>query len=209
MSHLFPETIETDRLRLELATPETVDLFAFYEICSSDPDLEEVTRYLTWDPHETPKETLEFLELVGKQYDENEGASYLLFPRDGENGAGKIAGGCGFDVDWEKRTMTLGMWLRKRFWGQGYSGERAAAFFELAFERLDLDLVAVTAHVDNENSNRAIERYVEAHGGGRDGLLRNWEIHGGEPVDCYRYSVSREEWLECEPAADVPFRDRP
>ncbi|MFC4248848.1 GNAT family N-acetyltransferase [Natribaculum luteum] len=193
MGSLFPETIETDRLRLE-AIHDVVDPLEYYEICSADPDIDEVTTYLTWDPHETPKETLEFLETVAEKYENGDGGSYLIRPREGEDGAGEIAGDAGFDVDWDRQTMTLGVWLRKRFWGRGYSGERAAALMYLAFERLDLELVAVTAHVDNEKSNRAIERYTEAHGGGRDGLLRNWRVQDGDPVDCYRYSVSREEW---------------
>ena len=216
MSDLFPQTIETDRLRLEALRPETVDLFELYEICSSDEGIDEITQYLTWDPHETPKDTLEFLEHVAEQREDNEGGSYLIRPREGEPDAGTIAGDCGFGVDWDKRTMELGIWLRKRFWGRGYSGERAAAFMTLAFERLDLELVAITADVENENSNRAIERYTEAHGGGRDGLLRNWQLVDGEPADMYRYSVSREEWREAtsretwhesDYAVDVTFRD--
>ncbi len=194
MSELFPETIETDRLRLEVATPETVEPLDLYEICSSDPHIDEITEYMTWDPHETPKETLEFLEHAADQRDENESASYLIYPREDEDGAGTIAGGAGFSVDWDTRTMRLGVWLRSRFWGRGYSGERAAAFMTLAFERLDLDLVAVIVHVDNEQSVRAIEKYIDAHGGSRDGQLRNWHPIGGEPADCYRYSVSSEEW---------------
>ncbi|MFC7240509.1 GNAT family N-acetyltransferase [Saliphagus sp. GCM10025317] len=212
MTTLFPETIETDRLRLEALHVDEIDadqLFDLYELCSSDPGIEEVTRYVTWDPHETPKATLEFLEYVSEQWDDSSGGSYAIYLRDGEDEASAFAGDAGFGIDWEKRTMTLGVWFRKRFWGRGYSGERAAAFMELAFERLDLELVAVTALVDNEKSNRAIERYTEAHGGGRDGLLRNWRVQDGEPIDLYRYSVSREEYRECEdrPDVDVSFSD--
>nr|WP_255191081.1 GNAT family protein [Natronobeatus ordinarius] len=196
MSELFPERIETDRLRLEALGPDAVDVLEFYEICSSDPAIEAITEYVTWDPHATPKETLEYLEGAAERREANEGASYLIRPREGEDGAGEIAGDAGVGVDWEKRTMGLGVWLRKRFWGRGYSGERAAALMNLAFEQLDLELVVADAHVDNERSNRAIERYTEAHGGGQDGLLRNWHVFDGEPVDCYRYSVSKEEWAE-------------
>ncbi|WP_254767631.1 GNAT family N-acetyltransferase [Salinilacihabitans rarus] len=210
MADLFPETIETDRLRLEALRPGTVDVFELYEVCSSDPAIDEITRYLAWDPHETPRDTLEFVEGVAEQRESHEGGSYLIRPREGDPGAGEIAGIAGFGVDWETRTMTLGVWLRKRFWGRGYSGERAAAFMGLAFGRLDLELVAITAHVDNEKSNRAIETYTEAHGGGRDGLLRNWRLQDGDPVDVYRYSVSHEEWRESATDEDVEvtFHDR-
>ena len=209
MVELFPRTIETERLRLEAIhrdSLETATLFEFYDICSSDPDIDEVTQYVTWDPHASPKETLEFVEAVSDKRDENEGTSYLIYPREGEAGAGEIAGGAGFGVDWEARTMTLGCWLRKRYWGRGYSGERAAAFMQLAFEVLDLELVAATADVANEKSNVAIERYTERHGGGRDGLVRNGAGIGDEPADVYRYTVSRDAYLESDPQkASVRF----
>lgn len=198
MAELFPETIETDRLRLEAADPDAVDVLKLYEICSSDPGIEDVTEYVTWEPHSTPKETLEFLEDVAEGREDGERASYVVSPREGEEGAGEVAGMAGFGVDWDRRTMTLGTWLRKRFWGRGYSGERAAAFMEVAFDRLDLECVAVCAAADNERSNRAIEKYVETHGGRREGLLQNWVVLD-DPVDCYRYTVSQEEW-EAKPS---------
>jgi len=110
-------------------------------------------------PHETKKETLEFLERGRERWEDNEAASYVIRPREGEDGAGEIAGFGGFSVDWEKRTAVLGTWLRKRFWGRGYSGERAAALVEVAFENLDLDLVAVSHLPENAQSQRAIEKY--------------------------------------------------
>ena len=205
MGDLIPETVETDRLRLEVVRSETVDTLEFYDVCSSDPDIEEITEYLTWDPHETPQDTLEYLERATERYESNEGASYLIRPREDEDGAGEIAGAGGFGIDWDRRTMTLGVWLRKRFWGRGYSGERAAAFVELAFDRLDLELVAVAAHVDNDRSNRAIEKYVEAYGGRREGRFRNHVVLNDEPVDCYRYSISRDEWAANPTDATVRF----
>lgn len=196
MSDLFPETIRTDRLRLERLESESVDVLDLYAICSADPGIEDVTQYVTWEPHETPKETQEFLEHVEAQREAHDGCTYRIVPRESEDDAGEFAGLAGFEVDWETRSMEPGIWLRKRFWGRGYSGERAAAFMHVAFDRLDLELVSVTAHVDNERSNRAVETYVSAHGGRREGVLRNFHAFDGEPVDCYRYTVAREEWLE-------------
>lgn len=53
--------------------------------------------------------------------------------------------------------------------GRGYSGERAGALLELAFDRLDLATVAVSHLPDNENSKRAVEKYVERFGGRYEG----------------------------------------
>ena len=205
MSDLFPETIVTDRLRMELVRPEHVDLFEFYEVAGNDPNIEAITEYMPWEPHATPNETREFVETVGEQYESGEGAAYVVRPRSGEPGAGEFAGTAGFGVEWDRHTLTPGTWLRTEFWGRGYSGERAAAMMDLAFDHLDLELVAVTAHVDNEKSNRAIEKYVESHGGRKEGVLRNWHVHDGDPADFYRYSVSNAEWAANPSDVTVEF----
>lgn len=192
---MFPRTIETDRLRLSARSPETVDLDECYRICSSDPGIDEVTEYVTWSPHETKRETLEFLERGQERREDREAASYVIRPREGEDGAGEIAGFGGFEVDWDRHTAILGTWLRKRFWGRGYSGERAAALVRVAFEELDLDVVAVSHHPDNEKSQRAIETYVDRLGGRREGRLRNHlTFVDGSVHDEVRYTITKEEW---------------
>lgn len=196
---MFPERIETDRLVLERFCEENVDLFEFYRVCSDADGVEEmaeVTRYMPWDPHVTVDESKEFVDRCEDQWEEGEAATYAIRPRKGEAGAGQFAGAGGLHLDWERRTARLGTWLRKRFWGRGYSGERAAALIEMAFDRLDLEVVAVTHHADNENSRRAIEKYVEAHGGRCEGRLRNWVPYGDEVADEYRYTITREEYRE-------------
>ena len=191
---MFPPRVETARLRLERCCRETVDLQEYYRICSSDPGIGAVTRFVPWDCHEHPKETAEFLDRKERQWDEAEKAPYVIRPRKGEPGAGEIAGQCGLRPNWDRRSATLNLWLRKRFWGRSYSGERAAAMLVLAFERLDLELVSVLHVVGNDNSRRAIEAYVDRFGGHRDGLLRNAIVVDDDPRDQYRYSISREEF---------------
>lgn len=196
---MFPERIETDRLILERLCHETLDVFEFYDICS-DADgpeaMDEVTRYMPWEPHQTLLESKEYIDGVEERWEEGEAAGYVVRPRDGEPGAGEYAGNAALHIDWDRRTGSLGTWLRKRFWGRGYSGERAGALMELAFERLDLELVSVSHHADNDQSRRAIEKYVEAHGGRCEGLLRNWLPHGDEVSDEYRYTISQAEYRD-------------
>lgn len=229
-SGLFPERVETDRLVLRRLSRETVDLHAFYDVCAHDEDIDEVTEYLTWDPHPHPESTREFVAAMEDAWDDGEVATYLVEPKgtargawttsigegsepqddasgpqhdasgpqhDASNprdGANTFAGGCGLTLDWERRTGTLGLWLRKRFWGRGYSGERAAALIRLAFEHLDLDLVAVAHEAGNENSRRAILKYVQHFGGRDEAHLRAAGVNDGEPVDHLRYTISRAEY---------------
>jgi len=192
---MFPETIETERLRFRPRWPEEVDVHECYAICSADPGIDEVTEYVTWSPHETIEETQEFLERGKSRWEDSEAAGYVIRPKGGEDGAGDVAGFTGFGIDWDKRTAVLGLWLRKRFWGRGYSGERAAALCEVAFDHLDLEIVAVSHHPDNEQSERAIEKYVDRFGGRREGVLRNQlEYLDGSVHDEVRYTISQAEW---------------
>lgn len=192
---MFSERLETERLVLERLCHDTVDVLEYYRLCSRhEAEIDEVTAFLTWDPHSTPKETKAFIDDVEQRWADAERAEYLIRPKPGEDGAGAIAGAKGIGIDWDRRSGELGTWLRKPFWGRGYSGERATALLELAFDRLDLELVSV-GHLDgNEQSKRAIEKYVEAHGGGYDGILRNWVPVGDEVRDLHRYTITREQY---------------
>ena len=191
---LFPTRIETDRLLLERLCHDNVDLEEYYCICSSEEAIDEITEYVTWSPHETLKETKEYIDTVESEWTDGDGASYLVRPLE-SSGADEIAGAAGLSIDWDRRAGTLGTWLRKPYWGRGYSGERAAALIKLAFERLDLDVIEVSHHPENEKSQRAIEKYIEAHDGRRDGVLRNGLVYlVGTVVDIVHYSITRDEY---------------
>ena len=194
---MFPEQLETERLVLERLCHDTVDVLEYYHLCSRhEDDIDEVTSHLTWDPHATLMETKTFIDGVEQRWTDAERAEYLIRPKSGEEGAGEIAGATGIGIDWDRRTGELGTWLRKPFWGRGYSGERAAALLELAFDRLDLEVVSVGHLTGNEKSKRAIEKYVEAHGGQYDGILRNWVPMGDEVRDLHRYTITREQYWD-------------
>jgi RimJ/RimL family protein N-acetyltransferase len=192
---LFPATMASARLRYEAIRPETFDPSEMYEHVREDaPAVTRITEYLTWNPHPTPKATAEFVAHAGEEFEANEGAHYAIYPTEGDL-AGAFVGTTGITVEWDRRLATFGLWLRPDVWGNGYSGERAARLFELAFDRLDLDVVAVQHVVGNERSARAIEKYVARFGGRREGLLRNHTLgNDGEPYDMVRYTVSAEEW---------------
>jgi ribosomal-protein-alanine N-acetyltransferase len=191
---MFPERIETDRLVLEQLTSD--NLFEIYEHANYKAEaIDEITRYVTWSPHRSLKETHDMIAQQEENWDEGEGATFVVRPRDGEENAGEFGGMTGIGIDWECRTAELGLWLRKSLWGRGYSAERAAALMTLAFERLDLDLVAVSHDPDNEQSERAIRKYIEAHGGQREGHLRKTIAFQDESVhDEIRYSITQEEY---------------
>lgn len=116
---------------------------------------------------------------------------------DGLHSNRAYAGAGGLIIDWDTQTGYPAIWLRKTFWGRGYSAERASAIIELAFERLDLDLVAVPVQDGNDTSRRAVEKYIESHGGQYDGIVRNATVRpDGNIIDHHRYTVSNEQYQQ-------------
>lgn len=226
---MFPEVVETERLRLERLCHDRLDAFEYYQLLSEEDALEAVVEYMPWQPHDHPKETFDYVDRSERQWDDGEKARWSIRLREGEDGteaagaaedgseaagaaedgteaagasedgAGVIAGQTGLEPHWDRSLATSGIWLRKRFWGREYSGERAAALMHVAFEVLDLEMLSVTHAVGNDRSRRAIEKYVERFGGHREGTLRNWIPFDDGPRDAVRYTVSREEYRANRP----------
>ena len=194
MEGLFPTSIDTERLRLEVVDADATDVFEHFDAFADDPDPETVYEHVPLDPPTTPADSREFLERAASNRREASSVTYLIRPRSGEPGAGEIAGSTTLFVSWDRLTAEPGILLRKPFWGRGYAGERATALISLAFDRLDLTCFAVSCVASNEHSRRAIERYVDAHGGRYEGLLRNAHAIGDGPVDLHRYTISRAEY---------------
>lgn len=205
---MLPERLETERLRFVRLCRENFDPVDLYRYYSRHSDtVREETEHLTWTPHETPKETRDLVVGAERRWDDGEAATYALVPRASEDGAGEFAGTTDLDLDWEKRTGIFAVWLRKPFWGRGYSGERAGTLLKLAFDYLDLELASAGYLSGNDNSKRAIEKYVERFGGQYDGVLRNWVPTDEGVRNLHRYTVTREQWernRDAGPEVTVP-----
>jgi ribosomal-protein-alanine N-acetyltransferase len=193
---VFPETLTTGRLRFERLCREYVPVDEYYTLVGreANPTVEEELRYIPRGPVETVGAAADRLEEFERRWDARERAEYALRPRDGEPGSGDLAGTAGLIFAWDRRLAKLAVRLRKRFWGRGYSGERADALLELAFDSLDLDCVAIPVHAGNERSRRAVESYVDRWNGRHEGLLRNDGARSDGPVDRHRFTVTHEEY---------------
>lgn len=192
----FPDSLETDRLRLERLRRATTPVRELNRYMSADASgMGEVSEYVPWDPHRSVAETRDYLAEVDREWRRGERATYRLSPTGGPD-AGEFAGITSLTVDREHRTGELALWLRKPFWGRGYSGERAAALLRLAFDDLDLDLVGVSHQEGNENSKRAIRRYIGAYGGQFADVLHDFQPTPDGARDLHRYTVSREQYRD-------------
>jgi RimJ/RimL family protein N-acetyltransferase len=173
----------------ELRPLSGADVFEIYERFAADrEDAAEVFAHVPQEPFDTLDDAAGWVEDAEENWSEAEVAHYAVYHE------GDLVGMAGLVLDWDRRTGTLGVILAKRFWGQGLAGECADALTEVAFETLDLELVAIGFEEGNEKSKSVIEAFAERHGGGKDAVLRNWTPVGDEVIAHHRYTVTREAW---------------
>ncbi|WP_439027215.1 GNAT family N-acetyltransferase [Haloarchaeobius sp. DT45] len=205
MTDLFPERIETERLNLVHESPDSTDVFERYEPMNTENANPEAFEHIPIEPFEHPQEAREFLASRTDRWNSGNAGTYVVRPKPGEDGAGEPAGEAELFAIWDRRTAYFTFGLRKPFWGRGYSGERADAFVVLTFDRLDLDVVSVSHTVANEQSRRAIGKYIDRWNGQRDAVLRNGHVIDGDPHDVVQYSITREDYEASDVEPDVRF----
>lgn len=189
---MFPETIETDSLTLNPLRETYVDVFDLYDLFAEESEgVADVFEYVPQEPYTSVKDARDRLGKAETAWEEADAAQYAVYTADDD-----LIGYAALSIEWERRTGTLGFILAKPYWGQGYAGECSMALIELAFNRLDLELVAIGYEEGNERSQRAVEKFIDAVGGQYDGVLRNWTPIGDEIADHHRYTVTQGQYQQ-------------
>jgi [ribosomal protein S5]-alanine N-acetyltransferase len=171
------QPLETDRLRIRRLVPgDTEDVAAYL----ADP---EVTTYLP-EGRLTTEQTLAFVtENVGDEW-----RALALLRR----GNDRLIGHMLFHPWFAPRTFEVGWVLDRRFHGNGYASEAAAALLGYGFKDLGLHRIIATCQPENVASYRVMEKI----GMRREGWFRKC-IHRGDNTwwDELFYALLAEEWF--------------
>ena len=142
--------LETDRLLLRPFAPE--DAEAMYTVWCADP---EVTRYLTWNPHESLEVTRKVLGGWISEYEKPERLNFAVVLRQ----TGELMGG--IDVvgylGGVNGTPVIGYVLGRKYWNHGYMTEACRKVLEHLFS-LGYPEVRIDAMPENTGSIRVIEK---------------------------------------------------
>lgn len=140
-------TIDTERLILRpFAYSDATDVFNGW---TSD---DEVTKYLTWNTHESIDVTKKIIDLWVSQYEKPERINFAIVLKE-EN---KLIGGIDV-VGYIDGMPVIGYVLSRKYWGYGYMTEACQKVVELLFS-LGHKIVRIDAVVDNLGSNKVIEK---------------------------------------------------
>ena len=139
--------LETDRLRLRKIRRE--DALAIYNGWACDP---EVTRYLTWEPHESVIVTEQIVDHWLAEYDKPDTFRYGI-----ERKADGALMGMIDVVGYHHGNPVIGYCSGRAYWGNGYMTEALGAVTEMLFAE-GYDTIVIEAAADNIGSNRVIQK---------------------------------------------------
>ena len=172
-----PERIETERLILR--KPRMDDSVAIFAGWTRDT---EVTRYLTWRPHERLEQTEEFVRGCLLAWDGQVRFPYSITPREDDSPIGII------DPRVEGHKVGIGYGMVRSHQGHGYMTEATRAIIDWAFQQPGIYRVYATTDVENVASQRVLEKA----GMQREGLLQRYIVHpniSDVPRDSYIYAI--------------------
>jgi len=185
-----PETIQTERLLLRKACRE--DAPAIFNAYAQNP---EVTRYMTWKPHNNIQETEQFLSACEELWRSGKDFAYAVTLKENKALIGMFA------VHPMNLKIEVGYGMARSFWGKGYMTEVLRAVIDWAWAQPDIFRVQAICDVENIGSARVMEKA----GMTREGVLRRYILHpniSDEPRDVYMYAIVKQTQAPTQPPSN-------
>ena len=178
-----PPTLTTERLILcKIVSEHASDMYEYS--CDS-----EVTRYLTWSPHSSLKETERYIKLLQRKYADGTFNDWGLVLKD----TGKFIGTCGYtSFDKAENKGEVGYVLAKDYWGKGLAAEAVKAVMHFGFEKFGLDSFCAKHMEGNDASGRVMQKC----GMKFENMYRHSMFIKGEFKNIVVYNITKDEFYK-------------
>jgi len=185
IENIFKElpTLYTKSLMLRKITLEDAqDIFEY----SKDP---EVTRFVTWEPHKSIDDSINFLKSVIQRYENNEPSDWGIIYKENN----KFIGTCGYVLWVPVHSLAETAYaLSREYWGKGLVTEAVKEIIKHGFEKMNLNRIYARCFVENIGSQKVLEKV----GMKFEGILRKQLFIKGTFRDMKIYSILRKEYYE-------------
>ncbi|MGM9602615.1 MAG: GNAT family N-acetyltransferase [Faecousia sp.] len=182
LTHKGTQTIETPRLILRRAIRE--DAEPMFRNWASDP---EVTKYLTWPPHESIEVTQKRLEIWLAEYDRNDHYQWMIVLKGLGESIGSISVVCQNDRTEEAE---IGYCIGSRWWHRGIMTEALSAVIEYLFEEVGMNRVAARHDPNNPHSGGVMRKCGMKY----EGTTRSSDRNNQGLCDAAHYAILRADW---------------
>lgn len=149
-NHIGTAYLTTERLVLRRFRGS--DATDMYERWASDP---EVTRFLTWEPHASLRESERIINGWVADY---ENPSTYVWAIALKEDSDRPIGGIAAHPDLANDSVAIGYSLGRDWWGRGIITEAASRLVEYFFDDIHVNRIEITCDPDNGGSRRVAEK---------------------------------------------------
>lgn len=175
----FP-TIKTKNLTLRKIRISDID--DLYDYCKRP----ESSRYSNWSPHESKKETRDFVYWLQARYIKKQCFTFCVEYN------GRVIGTASFmNFDENFGTVEIGYGINSDYWHKGLGKQIVSALVGFAFKRLELHRVYAKVMPENVASAALLQKCGFTY----EGIARKSEFIKGKYIDVATYAILKEEYL--------------
>ena len=150
MKHFGTKNLETQRLILRrFKVSDSKDMFLNW---AND---ESVTKFLTWEPHQSIEETKQLLVEWVKSYNKSDYYQWGIVLKEEDVLIGSIAA---VKTDEELNIAEIGYCMGKKWWGKGIMAEALKRVIEFFFDEVEVKKVVAKHYIDNINSGKVMKK---------------------------------------------------
>ena len=186
MEHKGTVRIETDRLVLRRLVIEDAEIMFANWVTE-----EQVTKFLSWQPHKNIQETRGFLEQWIESYVNDDFYFWTIELKENHDCVGDISV---VNLDEATGSVELGYGIGSRWWGKGITAEAGRALVKFFFEAVKANRVYAKHASGNPNSGKVMQKI----GMKREGVIRQSGICNQGIVDVVYYSMLKSEYPDSE-----------
>ena len=150
LTHKGTQTIETERLILRRAIRQ--DAEPMFRNWASDP---EVTKYLTWPPHENVEISQNLLGYWLESYQKDDYYSWMIVLKELGEPIGSISG---MNCDDRIGKIEIGYCIGKKWWHQGIMTETLKAVMDYLFTEVGMNRIEAKHDVNNPHSGDVMRK---------------------------------------------------
>ncbi|HJV16076.1 MAG TPA: GNAT family N-acetyltransferase [Bacillales bacterium] len=184
LSHKGTETINTDRLLLRRF--ELDDANQMFKNWANDS---EVTKFLTWEPHNSLEVTKEIIEMWVNNYKDTNTYEWAIELKE----IGEVIGSISIvELDEKNYACEIGYCLSRKYWGKGIMSESLKAVIDYLFSEIGFNRICAKYDINNVASGKVMEKSGMKY----EGTLRHVKIRDhNEFYDLALYAILKNEWL--------------
>ena len=180
LKHKGTKTLETTRLILRQA--QTEDAQPMFRNWANDP---EVTRYLTWSPHENMEITRRVIESWVECYEKDDYYHWMIVLRETGEPIGSILA----STMGRAQSAHIGYCLGRKWWHQGYMSETLNAVMNFLFDEVGYHRIESLHDPNNPNSGAVMRKCGMKY----EGTLRMADRNNQGICDACYYGLLKQE----------------